>query len=92
MFDHDNNLRTCTYILKRGLLEKRESLIQKLQNYFKIYIPNYEKGICPFEILEEKRQLFLQSKIFKIKMISFQNKIKLYYKSIFFYKKIFRNV
>ena len=74
--NHDNNLRTCIYILQKGLMEQRENLGQthKLQEDLKLKIPNYEEGICPFEISKEKGNLFLQSKIFKIKMLSFKKK------------------
>ena len=65
--NHDKNLRTCVYILQKGLMEKRESQTQTLQEAFQIKIQNYEDGICPFEITKEKESRFLQSKIFKNK-------------------------
>ena len=68
-------------------MEQRESQIIKLQEAFKLKIPNYKDGICPFEISKEKGSQFLKSNIFKIKMLSFQKKIELYDKKIFFTKK-----
>jgi len=61
--------------------------IQALQEAFQLKIQNYEDGVCPFKITREKGSLFLQSRIFKIKMSSFKKKIELYDKSIFFTKK-----
>jgi len=72
--NHDKNLRACIYILQKGLMEQRESLIPKLQEKLNLKIPNYEDGICPFEISKDKGSQFLQSNIFKIKMLSFQKK------------------
>ena len=87
---HDTNLRMSVYILQKGLMEQRESHILKLQEEFNLKIPNYQDGICPFEdpkISKENGNQYLQSKIFKIKMLSFQKEIVLYDKKIFFTKK-----
>ena len=88
--NHKDNLRTSIYVLQKGLLEQRENQISTLQNRFKLKIPNYENGICPFEdpeISREKSEQYLQSKIYKVKMRSFEKKINLNDKNIFFTKK-----
>ena len=57
--NHDKNLRTFVYILQKGLMEKRESQIETLQEVFQLKIQNYDDGICPFEITKEKGSRFL---------------------------------
>ena len=71
-------------------MEQRENLISLLQEKCKLKLPDYEDGICPFENPEESKfegNQYLQSKIFKIKMLSFKKEIQLYDKEIFFTKK-----
>jgi len=88
--EHENNLRTSVYILQKGLIEQRENQISLLQEKCKLKLPDYEDGICPFENPEDSKfegNQYLQSKIFKIKMLSFQEEIQLYDKEIFFTKK-----
>ena len=88
--NHDINLKISIYLLQKGLIEQRESQISKLQKLFKLNIPDYQDGICPFEDpnnSKEKGNQYLQSKIYKIKMLSFQKKIKFNDKKIFFTKK-----
>ena len=53
-------------------------------------IPNYEDGKCPFEDPEKSKKKghqYLKSKIYKLEMLSFQDRISLYDKKIFFTKK-----
>ena len=85
--NHEKNLRTCVYILQKGLMEQRESQIQSLKESFPLKIQNYEDGTFPFEVTKENGIRFLQSKMLKIKMQSFKKKIELYDKNIFFTKK-----
>ena len=85
--NHDKNLKICAYILQKGLMKQRESQVQKLQESFKLNIPNYEDGTCPFGQLERMGCQYLQSKIFEIKMLSFAREIELYDERIFFTKK-----
>ena len=57
---------------------------------FNLDISDYEDGKCPFEDpkeTERKGNQYLQSKIFNLKMFSFQKNIELYDKDIFFTKK-----
>ena len=82
--EHENNLRTSIFILQKGLMEQRENRISKIKKDFKLNIHNYEDGKCPFE---RQEKLYLQSKIYKMKMLSFQKDIELYNKDIFFTKK-----
>ena len=88
---HETNLNIALYILQKGLIEQRENQIIKLKNDFNfINIPDYEDGKCPFEDPEKSRKQgiqYLESKIYKLKMFSYQNAIELYDKKIFFTKK-----
>ncbi len=86
----ENNLRTSVYILQKGLTEQRENQISIFKEHFKLELPVYEDGICHFENPENTKiqgNQYFQSKIYKIKMLSFQNNIELYDKQIFFTKK-----
>ena len=88
--DHENNLRIALYILQNGIIEQREKQTKFIKEKFQVNIPDYEIGICPFENPEKtkiKGNQYLQSKIYKLKMLSFQNEIGLYNKKIFFTKK-----
>ena len=88
--DHENNLKLSVYILQKGLLEQRERQIENMKQDFNLNLPNYEDGNCPFEDPENSKYngiQYLQSKIFKIKMLSFAKVINLYDKEIFFTKK-----
>ena len=90
--EHETNLRTSLYILQKGLTEERENQISSLNKKFKLQLSDYEDGICPFENPENTKiqgNQYLQSRIYKIKMLSFQKEISLYDKEIFFTKKIF---
>ena len=88
--EHENNLKISVYLLQKGLLEQRENQISNLKNDFNLTLPDYEDGKCPFENPENSKYngiQYLQSKIFKLKMLSFEKDINLYDKEIFFTKK-----
>lgn len=51
--NNDENFKIYVYILQKGLTKQRESQVQKLKDLFKLNLPNYEDGICLFEILKE---------------------------------------
>ena len=87
---HETNLNIALYILQKGLIEQRENQIIKLKNDFNLNnIPDYEDGKCPFEDPEKSRKhgiQYLESKIYKLKMFSYQKAIELYDKKIFLQK------
>ena len=88
--DHENNLRIALYVLQKGITEQRENQTDAIKEKFKVNIPDYEIGKCPFEdpeISQNKGNQYLQSTIYKLKMLSFQKEISLYDKKIFFTKK-----
>jgi hypothetical protein len=88
--EHENNLKIALYVLLKGLIEQRERQISKLKEDFNLNILDYEDGQCPFEEPKERERngnQYLQSSIFKLKMLSFQKNIDLYDKDIFFTKK-----
>jgi hypothetical protein len=88
--EHENNLKIALYVLLKGLIEQRERQISKLKEDFNLNILDYEDGQCPFEEPKETERngnQYLQSRIFKLKMLYFQKNIDLYDKDIFFTKK-----
>ena len=88
--EHENNLRIALYVLQNGLTEQREYQANAIKEKFEVNIPNYEDGKCPFEDPEKSKKKghqYLKSKIYKLEMLSFQDRISLYDKKIFFTKK-----
>jgi hypothetical protein len=86
--EHENNLRIALYVLQNGLTEQREYQANAIKEKFEVNIPNYEDGKCPFEDPEKSKKKghqYLKSKIYKLEMLSFQDRISLYDKKNIFY-------
>ena len=47
--EYENNFRIVLYILQNGITEQREHQAQAIKEKFKVNIPDYEIGKCPFE-------------------------------------------
>ena len=76
--------------MQNGIIKQRENQIKLIKEKLQVDILDYEDGICPFEnpeITKIKGNKYLHSKIYKLKMLLFENEIGLYDKKIFFTKK-----